>query len=134
MRSGEVPGACEAGRILLKAGVITGGDMTPEVSRPQRTCFERLEADVLCTYWIILLLKTSLSAAKVRDHMSTALHGGLAGSLLQHTQRSPYKKLWTGELEKSRESCARRQIFQRHSVVPALSLVTANSVEDYPSP
>jgi len=35
---GAVSDAYEAGRKLLQAGVIPGGDMTPEASDPHRTC------------------------------------------------------------------------------------------------
>lgn len=41
---GAVSDAYEAGRKLLQAGVIPGGDMTPEVSDLHRPCFEDTES------------------------------------------------------------------------------------------
>ena len=52
---GTVSDAYEAGRKLLQAGVIPGGDMTPEVSDPHRTCSAQLKLSVVCPHKIILL-------------------------------------------------------------------------------
>ena len=41
---GAVSDAYETGRTLLQAGVIPGGDMTPEASNPHQTCLKVTES------------------------------------------------------------------------------------------
>ena len=83
---GSVSDAYETGRSLLQAGVVPGGDMTPEVSRRHDVCAlnpEQLTNEttrtIQCalTKLSYLLSKPELSVAQVRSLIGTPLRGEL---------------------------------------------------------
>lgn len=118
---GAVSDAYEAGRKLLQAGVIPGGDMTPECA---------------LTKLSYLLSKPSLSIAEVRDLVGTPLRGELTriaanAHATQSAQTTIDERIETiqGIL-----SHVVRLSSRRHGLIPAVPPITVNSVEDSPSP
>jgi lysophospholipase len=81
-QKGAVSDAYESGRTLLKAGVVPGGDMTPEVSLLSDS-FGGLTHMSKCalTKLSYLLSKSEFSVSDIRGLMGTPLRGELTGPL-----------------------------------------------------
>jgi len=118
---GAVSDAYEAGRKLLQAGVIPGGDMTPECA---------------LTKLSYLLSKPSLSVAEVRDLVGIPLRGELTrvateAHLTQSAQTSMGERI-----EKIQEVMSHvvRLSSRANRIMPAVPSITVDSAENSSSP
>lgn len=118
---GGVSDAYEAGRKLLQAGVIPGGDMTPECA---------------LTKLSYLLSKASLSVAEVRDLMGTPLRGELTRIAaeahgMQSVQTTIDERI--GKIQGILSHVVRLSS-RKYNTIPVVPPITVNLVEDSPSP
>ncbi|KAF9653069.1 asparaginase-domain-containing protein [Thelephora ganbajun] len=118
---GAVSDAYEAGRKLLQAGVIPGGDMTPECA---------------LTKLSYLLSKPSLSVAGVRDLMGTPLRGELTRVTTKAHATQSAQTTMDEQIERIQGILSQvvRLSSRSNSIEPAVPSITVNLAEDSPSP
>jgi hypothetical protein len=101
---GAVSDAYEAGRTLLQAGVIPGGDMTPEASDLQRTCFKDAESGSSAHLPNSLTCSPNLHSPWQKLEISWVHPSAESLRRLppKHTQPNPPKRPWMNKSRKSR--------------------------------
>ena len=123
--------------MLLQAGIIPGGDMTPEVSNIHQPCFSSTENGGQCalTKLSYLLSKPSFPVAKVRDLVGTPLRGELTRVAVKaHTTQSAQTTM-DKQIEKIQGILSYvTRLSSRTNAGPTVPAITVDSVEDSPSP
>ena len=134
---GAVSDAYNAGRTLLQAGIVPGGDMTPEASDTHQMLSRVLKAwQCALTKLSYLLSKPSFSVAEVRDLMGTPLRGELTRVAVETRATQSAQTTMDGQIEKIQGvlSHVTRLSSRTNNVGPFVPAINVNSVEDSPSP